>query len=498
MNKVLFLGIDALDSEILEALAEELPTFTRLRREAQQLKVISTFPPDSDTAWATISTGLNPAQHGIVHFVDPLEKVDRIQNKGVDNTVLQGKTFWEKVSKAGYKTQVLFPHLCYPLWDVPEVMVARGLSQTGVQAKPPDILKEYPRPDLINGVKGFPERGVEGLKHYAEKLEALARADAEFALKRLKENDWDLFFVYWSTLDAVGHFFWNYYDKTDSQYDPNHPLQDIIPATYRLYDSIVKDFLAAIPEDVSVIILSDHGHAGRPSTLVNINEVLRKAGFLQAHDPRQNPHISVIEASKRLAVQTVSRFGLAKLAGKVLRTMPFVKASLTRPMKIDWTKTAAYASDMSGIKAYSYGGVILNKEVIENYETTRDSVIALLKQKCVLPDGTPLLDFIARREDIYQGPFIEQYPDIVLEFKYGYGLGWDVRVPLLSRASSHNLVPGSHRGSTGTCFLRSSRKTLSDTIALEDVTPSLLRLFDISTLGLEGKSIFATKVESHD
>ena len=68
--KVLVLGIDALDCELLMKFADELPNITQLRNKAKQLKVLSTFPPDSDTAWATIATGLNPAQHGIVRFVD--------------------------------------------------------------------------------------------------------------------------------------------------------------------------------------------------------------------------------------------------------------------------------------------------------------------------------------------------------------------------------------------------------------------------------------------
>jgi predicted AlkP superfamily phosphohydrolase/phosphomutase len=79
--KVLILGIDALDRELLDRFATQLPNFARLRKVAQTLDVISTFPPDSDTAWATIMTGLNPAQHGIVKFVDPLEKSYRILNK---------------------------------------------------------------------------------------------------------------------------------------------------------------------------------------------------------------------------------------------------------------------------------------------------------------------------------------------------------------------------------------------------------------------------------
>ncbi len=81
--------------------------------------LISTFPPDSDTAWATISTGMNPAQHGIVRFVDPLEKSYQILNVGSDNEVLRGKTFWEILGRVGLKAHAIFPHLGYPIWEMP-------------------------------------------------------------------------------------------------------------------------------------------------------------------------------------------------------------------------------------------------------------------------------------------------------------------------------------------------------------------------------------------
>src|ERR687886_1137958 len=132
--KVLVLGIDALDSALLEEFAADLPNLTALRTGGASLKLRSTFPPDSDTAWATIATGLNPAQHGIVRFVDPLEKSYQILNVGSANEVLRGKTFWELAGRAGLKSYAIFPHLCYPVWPVPGTMVARGSSVAGVES----------------------------------------------------------------------------------------------------------------------------------------------------------------------------------------------------------------------------------------------------------------------------------------------------------------------------------------------------------------------------
>ena len=129
---------------------------------------------------------------------------------------------------------------------------------------------------------------------------------------------------------------------------------------------------------------------------------------------------------------------------------------MTRPPHIDWERTTAYATDLSGIKAYTYGGVIINQDSLNgaNYEETRTAIMELLQSRCVDSDGSSLIDFIARREDLYAGPYLGKFPDILLEFKYGYGVGWATDVPLFTVADSQNLVPGSHRGATGTFLFR--------------------------------------------
>ena len=59
--KVIIIGIDSMDSILLNKFIEELPNFKQLKHECPNLYLKSVFPPDSDTAWASIYTGLNPA-----------------------------------------------------------------------------------------------------------------------------------------------------------------------------------------------------------------------------------------------------------------------------------------------------------------------------------------------------------------------------------------------------------------------------------------------------
>lgn len=497
--KVLFLGIDALDSLLLERFSAELPNFTEFRSNNFFRPVRSTFPPDSDTAWTTIVSGLNPAQHGIVHFVDPLEKSYQLLNIGSKNDVFKGKTFWDLISNAGFKAHAIFPHLSYPVWDTPGIMVARASTVKEVQANYPDVLLDYPDPDSILGVRGLPDPGISALQDYASRLTRQLDADVEFTLKIMRKHSWDLLFAYFSTIDLIGHSFWNFYDPEDPNYTKGHPLERVILNTYKHYDQVLGRFLAEVDDDVTVMVLSDHGHGARPYKLISVNEILRQSGFLIAANLKKKPHLYAFEKLKRLGIQVVSRYGLGKLASKMVRLFPGTVKTFTRPPSIDWNRTIAYATDMSGVKAYSYGGIMINRSGLGNreYDNVRSQIIHEVSRACILPDGTNVLKWIAPREERYQGPHLNKYPDILLELIYGFGVGWSINEPLLTTAASYNLVPGSHRGETGVFLLRSSRPVYTDIVDLQDITPSLLDLFSVDrpeNFNFYGRSIFSPRI----
>jgi len=77
-KKILIIGIDSMDSELVHKFIEDLPNIRRLMENSPNIKFEGVFPPDSPTSWASIYTGLNPAKHGVLLFVDPLEKTGKL------------------------------------------------------------------------------------------------------------------------------------------------------------------------------------------------------------------------------------------------------------------------------------------------------------------------------------------------------------------------------------------------------------------------------------
>jgi predicted AlkP superfamily phosphohydrolase/phosphomutase len=321
----------------------------------------------------------------------------------------------------------------------------------------------------------------------------LAEADAEFGLWLIKNKPYDLFFIYWSTVDALGHFFWSYFDSTEPGYVPDHPFQSVIPNVYQLFDQILGEFLSSVPNDVNVMVLSDHGHGGRPRDLININEILRQSGFLFPAAKHLVPLNSWLESGIGFSVKLVNQWGFGRVAGTTLRYAPKLMRLFTRPSSIDWDRTLAFATDMSGVKAYPYGGIVINRELVkqENYEAVREDILQAVKAIFSTLLDSSISWSISRREEVYSGPFLELYPDIVLDLDPNYGLGWDIHCPLITKNKTRSLVPGSHRSETGTFLMRTVRETCVNTIDLSDVAPSILDILEISAdQPFDGQSIF--------
>ena len=226
MSKVMVIGIDSMDSLLLSEFEKDLPNLRKVKENSPDIRTKSVFPPDSDTAWASIYTGLNPAEHGVVQFVDPLEKSVTLQTQEIDHSNIKGKTFWDFAGMHDKKVCILLPHIGYPPWKVNGVMVARSSIGAGVKAFPESVAESY---DLskLEGIGGVPSKSEKSLKKFIEDHKRLVSNEIDFSLEMLEANDWDVFFTYSSSLDAIQHYFWNYCDEDDPTHPKNNPFKNI-------------------------------------------------------------------------------------------------------------------------------------------------------------------------------------------------------------------------------------------------------------------------------
>jgi len=497
LPKVLALGIDALDSYLLSKFENQLPNFHKLKEACPTIVSRSVFPPDTPTAWATIYTGLNPAKHGILFFVDPLERVSTLAFRDVDNVPIRGRTFWDFAGNENRKVCILFPELGYPIWPVNGVMIGRT-SKTyddgnQTQVFPPELGKSL---DLrrLSRIRVTPKKSA--LLEHARMHKEVVMAEIDFSLKMLKQIDWDLFFMFSPSLDWVGHNFWAHYDEEDPNYSEDNPYKNILLDFYKLYDEMIGKFKKSTTSDYAFLVFSDHGMGRRPTKLLNINEILRRKGLLisKIKKPRYDDPYFLMTQVKEKITEFLNKYGIGKLAAKVVFTFPFIKRMYTSPPSINWDNTLAYVTDLSGIKAYSYGGIRLQKHVLEknnlDYEKIRSKLIKELYN--VVYRGKKLFKWVSCREQLYSGKFIIKYPDIVFMLEDEYGAGWSTNSPLITKSGTHNLQPGSHRIDTPVFFIYNIDGEFAKEITLMDIAPTILHLLDIDwkKFNFDGVSIF--------
>ncbi|RLI46589.1 hypothetical protein DRO69_02710 [Candidatus Bathyarchaeota archaeon] len=485
-TKCLIIGIDGLDADLLSHFKDQLPNFNKLMQKSSSIRMTSVFPPDSPTAWASIYTGLNPAKHGVVSFKDSRtrskvgEYLDYVGN-------IVGRAFWDYAGRHNKKCCIIFPHLAYPPWPINGIMVSRT---TEVDLRKFD-LKTYPtniplgcNPAEVMPITSFPSNPYQII----QPTKKLILNEVKLGLRFLNNYDWNLFFIYFSSLDNIQHVFWNELEN----YGGDKKYKSTIFNFYRFYDKyVIGKFLKYIDENTVFIVLSDHGHGLRPCKLVNINEFLARAGLLKVKIKRHNfydPSYTMEFVKKKTTKIISEKRIIAKMASKFLSLFPQALGIYTVSSPIDWENTVAYLADCSaGLKAYSYAGIKVQQGLSPSlYEKTRQSIVNMLKQIKNPFSSEKIVEWVMKREDLYKGPYLSKYPDIIFKLKDEWGVGWEVGDSLYGKSISHKLFPGNHRQESAVLiayhpsreFLQLRQPTLTD------VAPTILSLLGIDNYNL--------------
>ncbi len=485
VKKLAMIGIDSMDPFILQKYQSELPNFSKIMRESPTLLLNSVYPVDTIPSWVTVFTGKEPSNHGILYVYDIFNfNQDGLQTINLNQ--IRGKTFWDYANVHGYRTAVLFPNLIYPPWPIDGIMVSKSpherrtnwiKTEIDVSCVPEDLHDDYNVPKSIEGLwGGYP--GDENIFDWANLGKTIIEQEKEIGLQVFLNGRWDIYFIYFSLLDIVQHRLWRFFDPNDPLYPGDNEFSKIILDYYRLFDSIIGEYLSIFP-DISYIILSDHGHKSRPYKTINLNELLRVKGYLV---PRQTYNI-LFKAIRRYSLYLIDKMNLETHVIRLLAN----SGSLTNTSKniyaftgsVDQKKSLACLSDFAGIKSYPSGGIAINRDQISprEYETIRNELLDLL-QKPIM--NQYLFNWIGKREDIVPGECsADIYPDIVFELKDGYGVGWSMYTDLIDKAHDHKIASGGHR-KEGVLLCRNiGEKSIANWIRLSDVAPTIMDIMDI-------------------
>jgi len=214
------------------------------------------------------------------------------------------------------------------------------------------------------------------------------RAMMERELSRL---DSGLFYCLFDTPDRVQHMLWRFREPdhpANRGREPNPALAGAVEDQYRKGDEVVGQALDHVDDRTLLIVLSDHGFTGFQRQF-HLNSWLLREGLLALK----------------------SDLSPGDAAGDFLQG-------------IDWDRTAAYAMGLGGLFLNLQGregrGTVrpedadaLRKSIAEKLTGVRDEERGRIAVRSARP-----------RDAVYSGPFVDEAPDVVVDFAPGHRVSW--------------------------------------------------------------------------
>lgn len=261
------------------------------------------------------------------------------------------------------------------------------------------------------------------------------------------------------TTDSISHMFWRYLDK-------NHPALKAGPSAlsakvmedlYVQMDEMIGRVRAVMSPKSALFIMSDHGF--KPFRRgVNLNTWLLQNGYLALKDGTDGNE-------------------------------EWFKG-------VGWSKTRAYALGLGGVYVNQKGREA--QGIVKPGEEAKALRLELQKKFTGLADaetGGTAINRAYDRDEIYQGPYRDNSPDLIIGYNAGYRASWEgVTGRITSRIYEDNVkcwsgdhcidpacVPG---------VLFSSLKLNAPSPSIMDVAPTVLELFGLTPPAhMDGRSL---------
>jgi predicted AlkP superfamily phosphohydrolase/phosphomutase len=403
---LLLVGIDGATFDLLGPwlAAGYLPAMARLRERGVSGALASTTPPVTPAAWATFMTGMNPGKHGIFDFFHA-RSADPDRPQMVNATDMKALPFWYYLSEAGRRVGMLNVPLTYPPLPVNGFLVPGLLSpDEGATTYPPDFLAPY-RPELgpyriVPRIAYHPRR----LDDFVAELRHVTETQIRYALRVAQDHATDFLMVHFFAPDLAQHKLWHLQDETHPWYRPAKAAHygNAIRDLFVQIDRGLAALLALLPQDTTVILMSDHGF-GPQHTVVNLNNYLLASGLLALK----------AEAGVRLRTWAARQERLAGAAVRLARLAG--RERLLGYADVDWARTRAYArGHMGQIYLNLQGREPQGSVAPADYHAVRVEVMALLKNWRHPGSQRPLIERIIPNESAGHGPYLHQGPDLHL------------------------------------------------------------------------------------
>jgi predicted AlkP superfamily phosphohydrolase/phosphomutase len=421
--KILVIGLDAATLELIEpwAAAGHLPALARLMGEGATGRLISTPNMHSASAWTSILTGLNPGRHGLFVFSDRDFASGRQEFfKGGDRT---GRIISDYLAQHNLTSGYLNVPMTYPAHAATGSWMISGLDAPALNeaAFYPAALREevFSRfPDY-----SFTPVGLSDLmkaRRIADAIRAwlrLTETQTAVAEYLIEQHPSDFFMTVFTASDWAGHNLWKFADEPpQSEKSDSLQLRDGLRRVYEALDAAVARLLARADEQTQVYVISDHGMGRHSGASYHLAEWLEARGFMVRHQSAPS-RASLMNAGRRAAKNLLpvaikesikSRLGAARIKQMQAAEKDAFYDS------IDWSRSRAYTEPGRHVINLNLAG--RNSQGIvaaADYQRLCAEVVAALGEWRDA-HGTVVVERVARRDELYAGPFVERASDLYI------------------------------------------------------------------------------------
>jgi predicted AlkP superfamily phosphohydrolase/phosphomutase len=421
------IGLDGCSWNVLEPLLEtgDLPNLTKMRTGGAWGVLESTIPFYTGPAWASFATAASPAAHGIFDFLMLREGGGLSVATQAD---LRRETYYEQLGRGGKRSVLVNLPLDQHGADNAVIVNSWLTADDSRRIFPLDRREKYRT--QLDAYLNYPTTFTAPLDRHLDELCELEAARFELARALFLEEDWDHFFVLFSSTDWFGHAATGLFLQGDEH------ARAAFARLYRQLDGYIGWFAEQAP-DATIAVLSDHGQCEETHS-VRVNAVLRDLGLVQVLRERPDDTGLIFdegEGPPRMTIRVPDSLGGLRSNPILRRLARLVKRVLRRSLNVDlMTPLAGLDVDRKASRAFSPTvasyAVYTQGCTDEEVQEIREGLLALR-----LDDGRPAFEGVWTAGEIYGRPAASGAPTLVFAPVLGVRPSISVNTPLVKRAS---------------------------------------------------------------
>jgi predicted AlkP superfamily phosphohydrolase/phosphomutase len=515
--RVLALGIDAADPELVEAFARAgtMPNLAALAGRGLQARTRSVDGFFIGATWPSLSTGVSPGRHGL-HYLVQLRPGTYAYYRPETGALEPYPPFWTWLSRAGRRIAVL---------DVP--LTRADPSINGMQ------IVEWGSHDAVHGFHTWPlslehdirarfgehpalspcdaiNRTTKGYTAFVNALMRGVQCKTDLTRHYLQQEEWDLFLQVFTEAHCAGHQCWHLHDAAHPGHDATiaRATGDPLKRVYTAIDHGIGDIINDAG-DATIIVFAAHGMRHWFGAQFLLREVLIALGVTQPEIRQEAPGLrSAVHIAARTAWQALPG-GLRKALRPLRERLRGDDAISTLPgLGVDVLRSACFPVHnglaVGGIRLNLRGREpdgVLDADAAGTFcDDLRSALLEVIDERT----GAPAVKRVLKTADLYDGERVDHLPDLLVEWNDdsatgstnvsgGAGAHVRLRSPRIGTVEGSNDYgrTGEHRPDGFLIAAGPGIRTqrLERTVSILDLAPTLAALLGVTLPQCDGSPV---------